>query len=166
VILGHRARRQIARSGGRIGGDGIVTGGLICGYAGMGLALFVGMSIVLGVRMTIGENERSAPALLREIHEEAAAYARHQGSYPPDLDAFVASRALFAGESSGYRFTYRARDTNNDGSMDRFTVHAEPVTPAWTGWRYFFIDETGIVHQASLSPAGPRSPPASFGQSP
>lgn len=39
VITGHMAKREIRDSGGRLGGDGLATGGLILGYINLGLTV-------------------------------------------------------------------------------------------------------------------------------
>jgi len=44
VILGHKARRQIRRTG--EGGDGIAVASLILGYIGLGLTLLVAASVI------------------------------------------------------------------------------------------------------------------------
>jgi hypothetical protein len=39
VIFGHVAKNEIRQSGGRIGGDGLATAGLILGYANIAVAI-------------------------------------------------------------------------------------------------------------------------------
>jgi hypothetical protein len=41
VICGHMAKSRIRRSGGTLGGDGLATAGLITGYLGIALSVFV-----------------------------------------------------------------------------------------------------------------------------
>lgn len=50
IIFGHMAKNEIARSGGRLTGDGLATVGLILGYIGVGVwALGIPASVLFGV---------------------------------------------------------------------------------------------------------------------
>lgn len=48
VIAGHMARREIAESGGRLGGDGLAIAGLVLGYLQLipGLLICAGLSLL------------------------------------------------------------------------------------------------------------------------
>ena len=52
VITGHMAKKEIRESGGRLGGDGLATAGLILGYVSLGIGL-VGLCIALFVLVLI-----------------------------------------------------------------------------------------------------------------
>ena len=47
IVTGHIARREIRRSGGRLGGDGLATTGLALGYAG--LAVLIALVLLAGL---------------------------------------------------------------------------------------------------------------------
>ncbi|MCR4405728.1 MAG: DUF4190 domain-containing protein [Anaerolineae bacterium] len=50
IIFGHMAKNEIARSGGRLTGDGLATVGLVLGYIGVGVwALGILASVLFGV---------------------------------------------------------------------------------------------------------------------
>jgi hypothetical protein len=52
VIFGHIAKNQIRKSGGRLGGDGLATAGLVLGYANIAISLIgfcLVMMLILGV---------------------------------------------------------------------------------------------------------------------
>jgi len=46
VVTGHMAKREIRESGGRLGGDGLATAGLILGYVSLGIGL-IGLCVGL-----------------------------------------------------------------------------------------------------------------------
>jgi hypothetical protein len=48
VIFGHIAKNQIRKSGGRLGGDGLATAGLILGYTNIAIAV-IGFCLVMMV---------------------------------------------------------------------------------------------------------------------
>ncbi len=41
IILGHMARKEIRESGGRLGGEGLATAGIIVGWVGIGFDVLV-----------------------------------------------------------------------------------------------------------------------------
>lgn len=47
VVFGHMAKREIAQSEGRLGGDGLATAGLVLGYLGVGLWLLGLLAFIL-----------------------------------------------------------------------------------------------------------------------
>jgi hypothetical protein len=48
IVLGHLARGEIRRSGGRVGGTGIASAGLVLGYIGLALTLVIGGALTVG----------------------------------------------------------------------------------------------------------------------
>ena len=55
VIAGHMARNEIRASGGRLGGNGLATAGLVLGYIQIGLlVLFVCAVLAIGVLTALG----------------------------------------------------------------------------------------------------------------
>jgi hypothetical protein len=47
IVLGHLARGEIKRSGGRVGGKGLATAGLVIGYIGLALTLVIGGALTI-----------------------------------------------------------------------------------------------------------------------
>jgi hypothetical protein len=60
---------------------------------------------------------------------------------------------------SGYEFHYSAGLPNNLGQVTSFSISAEPVSPNTTGRRYFYVDQTGIIHASTTGSANEDSPP-------
>src|SRR5206468_8849324 len=58
----------------------------------------------------------------------------------------------------GYTFQYTA-GANGNAKATVFALVARPVIPGATGTRYFYLDEEGIVRQATSQIVGPRSDP-------
>ena len=46
VAFGHQARRQIAESGGSLGGGGMATAGIVLGWIGVGMLVMVAIGVV------------------------------------------------------------------------------------------------------------------------
>jgi len=68
-------------------------------------------------------------------------------SNPPYIDEILAS-----GERQGYIFGYTLVDE------DTFILKASPKSPGRTGIRYFYVDETGVIHNKDGEEAGPNDP--------
>jgi prepilin-type N-terminal cleavage/methylation domain-containing protein len=68
---------------------------------------------------------------------------------------------LAAGVKTGYAFTYQATDVNGDGTMDIYTVQADPLNPGVTGTRHYFTDQTGVIRYNDTAPATATDPPIS-----
>ncbi len=60
---------------------------------------------------------------------------------------------LATGTKSGYTFTYAATDIDGDGKLDVFTLNADPLNLGTTGQRYFFTDQTNLMHFSTSAPA-------------
>ena len=61
VVLGFRARSQVAQSQGTLGGSGKALAGLITGFVAIGLALIVGV-IVIFFAVSIGSLQNAFPS--------------------------------------------------------------------------------------------------------
>jgi type IV pilus assembly protein PilA len=70
-------------------------------------------------------------------------------SSPPYIDPVLGN-----GVKQGYNFNYQLV------TPDTFTLNANPVVPGWTGNRYFFMDESGVLRVRFGAPAGPTDVPA------
>jgi type IV pilus assembly protein PilA len=75
-------------------------------------------------------------------------------SHADMIDAMLAS-----GIRNGYAFVYNGVDLDGDGTIDVYTVNANPVSPGQTGQRFFYVDQTNVLRQALDAPAGPMSEP-------
>jgi hypothetical protein len=118
-------------------------------------------------------NEATAIETLRGLTTAAYAYAERYGQAPPSLAALGPPAAgaeasaeaaglidaeLAGGVLSGYRFTYQALDTDEDGTADSFQFHAAPVDPDRSGIRHFLADASGAIRESLEGPATASSP--------
>ncbi len=178
VILGHMARSQIRRSGGRQTGSGMALAGLVLGYTGVALVplLIVAAIAIPGLlRSRVAANEATAVGCLRTFNTALVTYqASYARGYPPSIRELGPSPAgtapspeaaqlidetLASGQKSGYRFAYTAEDTDGDGKLDAYAISAEPIASGQTGVRYFFTDQTGVIRYEAGSPASAESAP-------
>jgi hypothetical protein len=69
IVLGHMAKSKIRQSGGRMGGDGKATAGLIMGYVSLAFSLLIVPAIVIPglLRMRTEENGKAAVSSLRSL---------------------------------------------------------------------------------------------------
>ncbi|MCB9390658.1 MAG: DUF4190 domain-containing protein [Acidimicrobiia bacterium] len=54
IIFGYMARRQIAESGGREQGGGLATAGIVLGWIGVGVLVFIFLAVVVGGGLLAG----------------------------------------------------------------------------------------------------------------
>lgn len=60
---------------------------------------------------------------------------------------------LSSGVKSGYAFTYSAAAPVSGALIPSYQLTANPVTPGYTGNRYFFTDDSGVIRQNLSSTA-------------
>lgn len=96
VVCGHMAKSEIRKSGGRIGGEGMATAGLITGYFGIFLFAVVVIAIVAAIALPAFMQARGkamesrALANGRMIAVACQAYAAdNDGNFPPTLQTLV-----------------------------------------------------------------------------
>ena len=179
IVLGHVSRKQIRESEGRLEGAGMARTGLSLGYAGV--ALMAALVIVAGIarpkiaREHMLMNEASIIRSLRYLSYVSATYSKtYQHGFPPTLKALgpplpgereseaaanLIGPELASGARKGYNYTYRAKSSLNNGTIDGFTINADPVTPGETGERHFFVDQTGVIRAMTKTAASGTSPP-------
>jgi len=80
------------------------------------------------------------------------------GAVGPDSAGLI-DDVLASGSKSGYVFTYSATDTDGNGTMDTFTVNADPATPGVTGYRHFYTDPSGVIRQNQTGKASASDTP-------
>ncbi len=127
------------------------------------------------IRSRIAANEAAAVASCRNIVTAQTVYSSTYGiGYSDTLAALgpdpgggpaTANNAgliddvLAFGSKHGYRFLYAPVDNNGDGINEAFTVNAEPLNPGFTGERYFFTDQSGVIRANRTGPADVSDPP-------
>jgi len=79
VVLGHLSKSSIARSLGRLKGDGMATAGLVMGYASIALIPLVLIVAAIAIpnllRARMAANESAAAATVRTVNTAQAAYS-------------------------------------------------------------------------------------------
>ena len=179
VILGHLALSDIKRSAGRISGHGMALAGLAMGYVGVALTVIFALAVVFSVRnalrYSVPRNEMAAISTMRTYNEALKAYAAKcpQQGYPVALTSLGpgpgtgdctranltdASLAIPKPVNLGYQFVYTPGVMGAE-KVTVFALVASPLQPGFTGKRYFFLDEGGVLRQADSQIIGPRSDP-------
>lgn len=128
------------------------------------------------LRRGMAANESSAVGSLRTINTACVTYSTtYRRGFPPSLAALgppangrasvraadLIDSMVVSGVKSGYRFAYVSRDFDGNGTMDGFTVNADPISRGTTGGRSFFIDQSGVIRWNRNGSAGPYSRPLS-----
>ncbi len=152
IILGHIARSEIRKSGGRLQGQGMALVGLIFGYVGVALIPFLiiaAIAIPNLLRARIAANEASAVGSLRVLNTAEITYDTKHPSvgFACDLrdlgSAGLADKALAEGLKNGYKFALSC--SSLQGINTRYQIVAEPIVLGTTGTRAFCTDNTGVI---------------------
>jgi RNA polymerase subunit RPABC4/transcription elongation factor Spt4 len=178
IVLGHLALLDIKRAAGRMAGKGLAIAGLVLGYTGIGLTTLYFAFVFFLVRNTFSRdvpaNETAAIATMKTYQAALNAYAQKcdaQG-YPASLSLLgpgngdctranlIRDRRLAAAApvAKGYTFEYRP-GANGAERVSVFVLVARPMVPGGTGKRFFYLDESGVLREASTQNVGPQSPP-------
>ena len=121
------------------------------------------------LRAKIAANEAAAIENTRTITTSNVVYSTTYGigyaanlakmATPPAPGPVTANAAglldnvLAAGTKSGYVYTYVAGPLGAGGTIDAYTIQADPLTPNITGARHFFVDASGVIRFNSLAAA-------------
>jgi len=176
VILGHIAKSNIRKSGGRLGGDGKATAGLILGYVSIALVPLIMMLAAIAIpnllRSRIAANEAAAASTIRVVNTAqitylsaypTAGYARDLATLGPGtgtcndanqehaclLDSIVGNTSCTEGNwcvKSGYQFSMAGSDCEGHPCAD-YVVVAKPVTSGSTGDKAFCSTNDAVVRQ-------------------
>ncbi|MDD5618455.1 MAG: prepilin-type N-terminal cleavage/methylation domain-containing protein [Candidatus Omnitrophica bacterium] len=116
------------------------------------------------LRSRMNANELAAIAHCRLISNSCQSFYSNTipHVYPVELKELASPESgpsyidvtLASGEKQGYDFIYKSGE-------DIFSLWANPRTPGRTGVRYFYVDETGIIHHNAEEEAGPEDPAVS-----
>ncbi len=126
------------------------------------------------MRSRIAANESSGVQSLRNITTANVVYSSTYGvGYPSTLAALgpppgsgmtsatnagLIDDVLAAGTKSGYSFLYTPGPPVNN-VINNFQIQANPITPGYTGNRYFFTDDSGVIRQNLSAPASSSDTP-------
>lgn len=179
VILGHMSRANIKRSMGKLKGEGLALAGLIMGYISFLAIPFILIIAAIAIpnllRSRMAANEASAVGSLRTINTAEVTYSTmYEKGFSKDLESLAGTSCgtpdpehaclidsiLAGGQKSGYRFSFRSSDSDDDGKIDQYFVSAEPVSPNSSGRSTFCSTEDGIIRkEADGRECTPESPP-------
>lgn len=67
--------------------------------------------------------------------------------------ADLIDEVLATGVKAGYVYTYAAGPVSASGTIDTYTLRADPQNPNITGIRHFFVDATGVIRFNTVGPA-------------
>jgi hypothetical protein len=177
VILGHMALSDIKKGAGRIAGQGMAVAGLVMGYLGIAfMAIFV-IATALSVRNTLRQdvpsNETSAIQTMKTYSEALKTYSAKcpQQGFPATLSRLGPGRgdcmhanlvearlAMLRPARLGYVYSYHP-GVEGANRVTVFALVASPVQPGFTGKRFFYLDEAGIIRQSDSQIVGPGSEP-------
>jgi type IV pilus assembly protein PilA len=169
IVLGHLARNDIKKSGGRLKGAGMALAGLIMGYIGASifpLMIIAAIAIPNLLRARIAANEASAVGAVKTIDAAVLTYQSQYHRFPNSLSDLGPASAGSQGERSanlleaeiangqnhGYRFLYSV-------GPNGFEVQAEPLVQGSTGTRCLFSDQSTVVRSSQMCPATVESDP-------
>ncbi len=112
---------------------------------------FVAPVTIGTIELRIARNAHAETDAVQKLHAIALAeneYRKSMNRFSSSLDEL---KALPNPEDS-YRYDYRQL------SADAYEVVASPKQPGKHGKRYFYVNQTGVVHYEILRPASPASP--------
>lgn len=72
---------------------------------------------------------------------------------PTSTNAVLIDDVLAQGTKAGFNVTYAPLNPDAAGKPTAFTVNAAPVNVGYSGQRYFFTDQTGVIRQSWTAPA-------------
>ncbi len=129
----------------------------------MVVAAIVCLVVILAIsNMRQARMEANQQAVVQSLqavrNAQVAFWAAHQ-RYAGSFDLLMADqpKILTAGWQRirhGYQFSMD-RAVN---SVDGYEVTARPLAHGWTGFRSFFLDQTGVIRQNAIGPVNAASP--------
>jgi len=111
-------------------------------------------------------NESSAVQQTRAITTAEVVYStQYNIGYPAQLmylgdgasisstSAGLIDSVLAAGSKGGYSFTYVPSNPDAAAHYQTFTLNANPLSPGYSGRKYFFTDQTGVIRFNLVAPS-------------
>ncbi len=109
------------------------------------------------LRSRVIANEGAALSNCRSINNACQLFHLNRDTYPSSLSDLIEPESnppyidpgLASGTKQGYHFDFNLVDA------DHFTLNANPTSSGLLRGRYFYMDESGVIHGNSGSSAGP-----------
>ncbi len=124
------------------------------------IALLAAIAVPNLLRARVTSNEGAAIATMKAISSAAHVYRTSNSGYPALLSELYLNQTppyidsvLANGTKQGYAFSFTGTDDDGYGNFQGFTVTATPVTPGVTGYRYFFLDVSGVIRFSTTGEA-------------
>jgi len=121
------------------------------------IGIIASLAIPSLIESTKAANEANAIAYMRNWTTAQELYKNLKGVYA-DADEQLTNLGLIgkgSSDSHGYTFSL----DNPPGSQYTWWGRAWPNTPGGTGYRYFFIDNTGVIRWSTTGQADANDPP-------
>ena len=120
------------------------------------IAIITAMAIPGILNARIAANESSAIATMRTVATVNEQYRVRFQSDPgaiTDLSALeYIDPAVASPTKAGYTFSY-------SGGVNTYTFRGDPTNPGQSGYRYFYVDPSGVIRYNTGVPAGPGDNP-------
>jgi type IV pilus assembly protein PilA len=131
------------------------------------ILIIAAIAIPSFLRSKMAANESSAVQSVRDISTALAAYSIQYGSgFSSNLanlggsgttatptNALLLDSVVSSGTKDGFTFIYAVTGTDAQGNANAYTLNANPLNPGTTGNRWFFSDESFVIHANSAQPA-------------
>lgn len=149
------------------------------GFSLIELLIVVGIILVIMaiaipelMNARMSANEASAASNIRTVVTANLAYSMEYntgyaaglsqlggtGTAPSSSNALLIDSVLAGGTKSGYQYIYAVTATDAGGHPVAFSINANPVAHNFTGRRYFYSDQAGVIYVNYNSPASASDP--------
>ncbi len=147
------------------------------GFTLIELLIVVGIILVVAaiaipnlLRARVASEEASVVGSLRRVNDACVKYFTTYGYFPAALAnlgpastpsssaADLIDDVLAGGVKDGYTFTYAPGAPNSLGTVQSYTIHANPIALDKPG-RFFYTDESRVIRWAVGNPAGANDEP-------
>ncbi len=111
------------------------------------IAIIAAIAIPNLLRSRIQSNESAAIGNLRTVVGAQTSYHSANSQYAADFDTLTADTPPYL--DGDWTATKQGYDFTLGGGGQNFTCNADPAEEGTTGVRYFFVDASGVIRQAT-----------------
>jgi len=150
------------------------------GFSLIELLIVVGIILVIAaiaipelMNARMSANEAAAVTNIRTIVTSELAYSVEYnigfstglgqlggtGMAPSSANALLIDSVLAAGTKTGYTYLYAVTATDAGGFPAGFSLNANPIAHNFTGRRYYYSDQAGVICVNYNAPASASDPP-------